>query len=806
MKILIVDDKPDNLYMLESLLKGSGFHTQTARNGAEALGLARMEKPGLIITDILMPVMDGYTLCRELKKDEKLNDIPIIFYTATYTDPKDEEFAMNLGADRFILKPADPDVFIEIIQHIFENVPKKRRTTNEIVFDSDMVVLKEYNQTLIRKLEDKMRQTDENEKTLKKYIDELEANIEQRKQTEKLLSEAEARFRSIFEDTVLGLYRSSKDGKILLANPALVKMLGYNSLDELLTRDLSIQGFDSQTPRLHFLELIENNNEIIGLESKWVKADGSTIYVRESAKGIRDENNEILYFEGVVEDVTQQKLTIIELDKVESKYRALFLNANDAILLMDKDTFIDCNPKAEMMFGCSSSVLLRTKPIDFSPDKQPDGSDSMTKSLEKINLALSGIPQFFEWQHKRKDGTVFDAEVSLNSIVFGEKTYIQAMVRDVSDRKKAEKELSDSENQFRSVWEKSFDGMRLVNESGIITLVNTAFCEIIGLKKSELIGKPTSVFYAENERERIQASIIKNIKETNIEPSIEKFVTLYDNRKIWLEISNSFIEIGSSKLLLSIIRDITHHKEMIAELIAAKEKAEEMNRVKSYFFANMSHELRTPLIGILGYSELLQDYLSDKEEIFQMAETIHSSGMRLMDTLNNILTISKIEAEKVEYKLKDLDIIPVINNVIRLFTPTAKYARINILSYYESEIVYCYADSNLFKEIMNNLISNAIKFSNHNDVTVVVKKDGKKSIIKIIDHGIGIPKDKQDIIWEAFRQVSEGLGRGFEGTGLGLTISKKYCEYLKGSIYFESEEGKGTTFTVELPLSDNNDI
>lgn len=117
-KALIVDDIKENLYLLESLLKAYGYKTVAANNGAEALGLALKEPPDIIISDILMPVMDGYTLCREWRKDETLKDIPFIFYTATYTHPKDEEFALNLGADKFIIKPQEPDVFMSIVEKV----------------------------------------------------------------------------------------------------------------------------------------------------------------------------------------------------------------------------------------------------------------------------------------------------------------------------------------------------------------------------------------------------------------------------------------------------------------------------------------------------------------------------------------------------------------------------------------------------------------------------------------------------------------------------------------------------------------
>lgn len=184
MKILIVDDKPENLYMLESLLKGVGYEIISARNGAEALGLARKEIPCMIISDILMPIMDGYTLCREFKRDVDLQKVPFILYTATYSDNKDEEFALSLGADRFILKPADPDKFLQIVQEVLQEVTTKKIKPKAPPEQSDLVVLKEYNAVLIRKLEDKMLQTKENEKQLIKFIKELEENIEARKKAE----------------------------------------------------------------------------------------------------------------------------------------------------------------------------------------------------------------------------------------------------------------------------------------------------------------------------------------------------------------------------------------------------------------------------------------------------------------------------------------------------------------------------------------------------------------------------------------------------------------------------------------------
>lgn len=157
-KLLVVDDNPQNLYMLQVLLQGYGYAVETAANGAEALEKARRAPPDMIITDILMPVMDGFTLCREWKKDEQLKHIPFVFYTATYTDPKDEEFALSLGAERFIVKPVEPDVFVGMLREVIREAEEGRLVAPRKPVEEEIVYLKEYNEALIRKLEDKMMQ------------------------------------------------------------------------------------------------------------------------------------------------------------------------------------------------------------------------------------------------------------------------------------------------------------------------------------------------------------------------------------------------------------------------------------------------------------------------------------------------------------------------------------------------------------------------------------------------------------------------------------------------------------------------
>ena len=204
-KILIVDDKPENSYLLESLLKGNGYKIITAPNGAEALEIALKNRVDLIISDILMPVMDGFTFCRECKNNNLLKNTPFVFYTATYTSLKDEEFALSLGADKFILKPQDPDFFLEIIKGVLKEIKEEKVRPDGISSKPEDVILKEYNAVLIRKLEDKMTQAEEAEKQLREKNAELLKEIEERKRMEAEVRESEEKFRMIFENVLDGI-------------------------------------------------------------------------------------------------------------------------------------------------------------------------------------------------------------------------------------------------------------------------------------------------------------------------------------------------------------------------------------------------------------------------------------------------------------------------------------------------------------------------------------------------------------------------------------------------------------------------
>lgn len=265
-----------------------------------------------------------------------------------------------------------------------------------------------------------------------------------------------------------------------------------------------------------------------------------------------------------------------------------------------------------------------------------------------------------------------------------------------------------------------------------------------------------------------------------------------------VEISAKFINQSGENILLAIIRDNTERKKLELDLILAKDKAEEMDRLKTTFLSNMSHELNTPMSGIIGFSELLLSEMEDKNHR-EMAKIIHKSSKRLNETLNSILDLSKIESQKLDLKFSSIDLVTLLQECKYAFSDavTRKGIKINI-SFDQPKIVIN-SDGSIIYKILCNIVDNSVKYTQEGEISIQVSDTNESATIKVKDTGIGIPQESIDQIYEPFRQGSEGLNRKYEGMGLGLTITKKYVELIGGKISIESEQGQGTTITLMFP-------
>lgn len=636
----------------------------------------------------------------------------------------------------------------------------------------------------------------------KEFIHSIVIDISEKKKAEKSLIENEKRYRAVVESLNQAYYEADEKGKFLYCNQGIFSIGGFSEED---IKTITAFRLVAKEDRKRVIEKYKNsvlkNISDLSDEFRVEKKDGTKFWVEQITHIEYDNNGKLIKASNILRDINERKL---------AEEKLLLLNrtieqSSVSIVITDPDGFINyVNPKFTQVTGYTFEEVQGKNPKILS-----SGLQSKEFYINMWNTILSGNTWTGQFQNKKKNGEIFWEDAIISPIVNNNNriTNFVAIKEDITELKKVRDNLTKTEFRFHSVWNNASEGMRLVNEHGIIIDANKSFCKLFNLPAEKIIGYPFSkLFYTTADKNALEI-YKKKFREDEIELNFEKEITLWNGTKKWFSISNSYIkDENNNKLLLSIFSDITEKKKMLLEIIEAKEKAEEMNKVKSIFFANMSHELRTPLIGILGFSELLKEEFQDNPDSLDMINNIYKGGNRLLDTLNLILNLSKIESDKTEFKLEDKNIVPLIKESIDLYTGIASQNNIDIIFENNYSDINCPIDEGLFNHVFNNIINNAVKFTNKGYVKISTEITDNKVLIKVKDTGIGIPEDKIGLIWEEFRQASEGMSRSFEGTGLGLTIAKKYTELMGGSISVESKVNEGSTFTIIFPLSHTNEI
>jgi PAS domain S-box-containing protein len=395
------------------------------------------------------------------------------------------------------------------------------------------------------------------------------------------------------------------------------------------------------------------------------------------------------------------------------------------------------------------------------------------------------------------------------------------VAQDITERKCAELELKDREARLRAVLDNTIDGIIVINEWGVINSFNPAAEKIFGYGTGEALGEDITVMMPEPYRNKHTQGIRKYIntgKSKILGKSLEVEGLTKDCKVFPLEINITELRIEHQRFFTGIVRDISERKKIEEELLSAKQQAESANHAKSAFLASMSHEIRTPMNAIIGMSDLLLETTLDEEQI-EYVQTFRRAGSTLLTLINDILDLSKIEADHLELDHTDFNLRDVIEKTCEVIASSAHEKGLEIAYKISSEVpARLIGDPTRLGQIIMNLLSNAIKFTGQGEVVVDITPFKEKTtttssqsaennmmaiLFNVRDSGIGISKDNVGKIFEKFTQADSSTTRRYGGTGLGLTICRKLAELMGGTIWVESIEGQGSTFsfTTRLEIS-----
>ena len=496
--------------------------------------------------------------------------------------------------------------------------------------------------------------------------------------------------------------------------------------------------------------------------------------------------------------------TLGSLENSEERFRSVALSANDAIVSADSSgNIVFWNKSAQTIFGYGEEEILGKSVNLLIPERY---KDAHRRGLERLRLTGEShiIGKMVESHGMRKDGSEFPIELSLATWNTREGTFYSAIIRDITERKRAGEELKAAQEYGRNLIDSSLDIIISVDRERRIVEFNRAAQKAFGYGKEEVLGKYINILYADC------AEGLKVHKATRLSGQFSgEILNKRKNGELFpCFLSASVLWDANGELLgvMGVSRDITERKRSEVELRIAKEAAESSNRAKSEFLANMSHELRTPLNAIIGFSEILSDQTFGElnQRQARYVNNVLTSGNHLLTLINDILDLSKVESGKMELELSRVNIKSLLENSIVMVKEKSLKHGISLDLNIPDELadLEIRADELKLKQIIFNILSNAAKFTpDGGAITVEVRQEEAELAISVSDTGIGIKPEDQERIFSEFEQVDSSYARKHQGTGLGLALTRRLLELHGGRIWVESEgEGKGSTFTFVIPI------
>jgi PAS domain S-box-containing protein len=653
-------------------------------------------------------------------------------------------------------------------------------------------------------------------------------DLTEQKRAEEALQKSEERYRQIVETADEGIWIIDVEGNTTFVNPKMAQMLGY-SIQEML--GMPLLAFIEEQGKVLTTRKLERHRRGIQQrhEFKFRRKDGSDLWTLIASTPIFDESGQYTGALEMISDISDRKRAEIALRQSESRFRRI-ADSNIVGIIWTTPTgeISEANDAFLQMVGYDRTDLLEGN-LRWDTITSPDYSEVDAAAV--AHLLTHGWVQPFEKEYTRKDGSRVAVLVA-GALVEGSSNQVISVILDISDRKHAETALKKSEERYLAIIEDQTELITRFQPDGTLTFVNQAFCRYYGKSKSEILNKDYQPFIFPEDLEKI-TQLLDSLNVENPVGTIEYRVIVAGEIR-WMQWINRaiFDEQGNFVEFQSVGRDITERKYAEDALQQAVLSAEAANRAKSTFLANMSHELRTPLNGILGYAQILQRYKDCTPQQKEGLGIIQHCGEHLLTLINDILDLSKIEAEKLEIYPDDFNFPAFVQGVFEIFRLKAAQKSIHFTYLASNKLpTVIHADEKRLRQILMNLLSNAVKFTDMGTVTFKIETISHQSLVishqssvnnqelrtndqrlrthakirfQVEDTGIGITNEQLEKIFLPFEQVGD-RSRHAEGTGLGLAITQKLVSLMGSQIFVETTPGMGSRFwfDLDLPVASN---